>query len=107
MPRLPGAVSTTLARSLVLALRSGVRSPGGGAPGTGCELARETRPRYSMILRVGRQRSWEASEEGREGVPAHGFGVELAAGAPLAVVVLVAVGLVDDLFGDDFLWDEI
>ena len=45
----------------------------------------------------------ESEGAGDGGVPAHGFGVELAAGAPLAVVVLVAVRLVDDLFGDDFL----
>ena len=45
----------------------------------------------------------ESEGAGEGGVPAHGFGVALAAGAPLAVVVLVAVRLVDDLFGDDFL----
>lgn len=42
-----------------------MRSPGGGAPGMGCELARETRPRYSMILRAYGCKYWRGEERGK------------------------------------------
>lgn len=92
LTKLLGAVSTMLACSL----RSGVRSP--AAPGTSCGFVR---PRYSMILRI-RVSVGSGRRRGR-GVPAHGFGVEVAVGAALAMIIFVAVGLVDDLFGNDFL----